>query len=147
MANLQRNVAGQKLYFVAVQAVNGTPKPGDAANITATISKDGATPVATDDVNPTEIASTGVYFFDATQAETDAAAVILLPTSSTSGVRIDPIILYTGSGDNIMTQMVAGKIVQTIATGVVQIFDTDGSTLLRTLTPVSDPTTITRNPT
>lgn len=85
-----KNVTGQKVSIFA-RDVNGVGVGGDAANITAYISKDGAAPAQSNDVNPAELDGTnmpGVYTFDLTQAETDCDEFILYPKSSTSGVYI-----------------------------------------------------------
>lgn len=99
---IYKNVASQKL---AVYAYDGTTaagsdasKTGDAANITARISKDGGASAATNDVNPTELDSTnhkGIYIFDLTQAETNANMIVVTPDSSTSNILLDPITIYT----------------------------------------------------
>lgn len=92
-----KNRAGQKLAVFAVDS-SGAAKTGDAANITAYISKDGGAAAATNDVNPTELDATnaeGVYLFDLTQAETNADLIVLAPKSATSGVTLRPVIVYT----------------------------------------------------
>lgn len=98
---MRRNETGQKFY---VSAFNDDGYvSGDAANITCQISKDAGTLTALDDTNPTEIGSTGRYVFDATQAETNATTILVVPASSTSGVTVmgSPELIYTtptGSG-------------------------------------------------
>lgn len=92
-----KNRASQKLAVFAVDAT-GAPKTGDAANISAQISLDGAATNATNDAAPTELDATdapGVYLFDMTQAETNADLMIVAPKSSTSGVVLRPVIIYT----------------------------------------------------
>lgn len=81
-----RNVAGQKLTVIAINVTTNLVVSGDAANITATISLDGGAPAASNDVNPTELGTTGQYQFDLTQAETDGALFVVAPVSSTSNV-------------------------------------------------------------
>lgn len=93
-----KNVASQKIAVFAWDTVNSTEKTGDAANITAQISKDGGATAATDDVNPTELDATdapGIYIFDVTQAETNADLMILFAKSATSDIKIEPVIIYT----------------------------------------------------
>ena len=95
---MYKNVASQKVAVYAWDGAAGTAKTGDAANITAEISKDGAASAATDDANPTELDATdhpGVYLFDMTQAETNADLVIITPASSTADVIFRPVIIYT----------------------------------------------------
>ena len=96
-----KNIDSQKTAVFAWDSANSTPKTGDAANITAQISKDGAATVATNDANPTELDSTdapGIYIFDMTQAETNADLVVISPVSSTSDIDLRPVIIYTTFG-------------------------------------------------
>lgn len=93
---LLRNVASQKIAVVALD-VNNIPVDDAAANVTAKISKDGGGMVATNDVNPAELSAAdapGVYLFDMTQAETDAALVTLQAVTSSSGIHFEPVIVY-----------------------------------------------------
>jgi len=99
---IYKNVAGQKIavyaYDPTVGAGTDPSKTGNAANITARISKDGAANAATNDVNPTELDATnskGVYIFDLTQAETNAEMIVLYPVSATANVLLDPIQIIT----------------------------------------------------
>ena len=89
-----KNTAAQGLYVYAHDTAADAAKTGDAANITATISLDGAAAGATNDTNPTEIGG-GVYWFALTQAETNAGALALVPVSATGDVVLDPIIVLT----------------------------------------------------
>lgn len=92
-----KNQTSQKIAVFAVDAT-GAPKTGDAAQITAQISKDGGECAATNDTNPTELDATdapGVYLFDMEQAETNGNLIVLQAKSSTSGVVIRPVIAYT----------------------------------------------------
>jgi hypothetical protein len=87
----------QKLFIFATD-VDGAAKTGLAATITAQISKDGGTTYATNDTNPTELDATdapGIYYFDTTAAETNCDCVILQAVSSTAGVTIRPVVIYT----------------------------------------------------
>ena len=71
-----RNVASQKWRVYAWDTTTGQAKTGDAANISARITKDDGSPAATNDAAPTEVDATnekGYYYFDLTQAETSAA--------------------------------------------------------------------------
>lgn len=95
---LQKNVASQKIAVYAHDTANDVPKTGDAANITAQISKDFGTPAATNDTNPTELDATdhpGIYVFDLTQAETNAENVLLSAVSSTADILLDPVQVFT----------------------------------------------------
>lgn len=112
---MYKNVASQKIAVYAWDGANGTAKTGDAANITAQISKDGAASAATDDTNPTELDATdhpGVYIFDLTQAETNADLVVITPVSSTTDINFRPSIVYTDP----VTPTKAGYINHSIST-------------------------------
>ncbi len=87
-----------KVTVFAFSTVNGQPETGDAANITAEVSLDGGASTATDDTNPTELDATdhpGVYVFDMTASEMDADLVVISAVSSTAGVSIEPVSIYT----------------------------------------------------
>lgn len=93
-----KNVASQKIAVFVWDNANGAPKTGDAANISAQISIDGAATAATNDVAPTELDATdakGIYLFDMTQAETNGDLIILSAVSSTADIDLQPVILYT----------------------------------------------------
>ncbi len=95
---LLKNVASQKIAVFAYTASTGAAKTGDAAQITAYISKDFAAGAATNDANPAEMDATnmpGWYVFDLTQAETNAEVIVLAPKSSTAGVVIDQAQVFT----------------------------------------------------
>jgi len=94
---LFKNVAGQKAVVYAYDTFADAPKTGDAANVTASISKDGGTGAPTNAVHPAEIGG-GLYAFELTQAETNCDLMALYATSTTSGVRIDPLVAYTQAG-------------------------------------------------
>ena len=84
---MQKNTASQKWRVFAFTRSTSVPKTGDAANITATISIDGATLTATNDVNPTELAD-GFYEFTLTQAETNGDDLLLSPSSVTADIQV-----------------------------------------------------------
>lgn len=91
-----KNVTGQTWTVLAFNRTTGARVPGDAANITAKISKDDAALVATDDVNPTETED-GKYRFTMLQAESDADKLEIYPESSTADVIVIglPDVIYT----------------------------------------------------
>ena len=94
---LFKNVSNQKIHIYAYDSTTGAPKTGDAANITAYVSLDG-TANAVDATNPAEVDATnmpGLYVFDLAQAETNCNAFALVAKSSTSNIRIEPIIGFT----------------------------------------------------
>lgn len=82
-----RNTAGQKWRVFAFNVTTNQEVTGDAANITAKLSKDYGTAVALTDVNPTETED-GFYLFDMTQTETNAVDLALYPESSTADVQV-----------------------------------------------------------
>lgn len=91
-----KNVASQKVAVIAYDSTDGSRKTGDAANITAQISKDFGAAAATNDINPTELDATdhpGVYVFDLTQAETNAEVITITPASSTANVELDTVVV------------------------------------------------------
>lgn len=94
---LFKNTGSQKAYVFAYNKTTGSATTGDASNITATISKDGAATAATNDTNPTEIGG-GVYAFDLTQAETNCDTLAIIAASATSNVVLAPLIAYTTGG-------------------------------------------------
>jgi hypothetical protein len=94
---LFKNVASQKAVVFAYDKTTGAGKTGDAANITANVSKDGAAPAASNDVNPTEIGG-GLYAFDLTAGETNCDLFALYAASATSNILCNPVIGYTTGG-------------------------------------------------
>ena len=95
---MQKNVASQKVAVYVYDIGANAPKTGDAANITAYISKDGGAAVVSNDANPSEISAAnmpGIYVFDLLQAETNCDLFIISASSSTADVRADPVFLYT----------------------------------------------------
>lgn len=100
---LYKNVAGQLLAVFAYDGAADAPETGDAANITAQISKDGGATAASNDVNPTELDAAdapGIYLFSLTQAETNCDLFILFAQSTTADVQLEPVVIYTLPGDN-----------------------------------------------
>jgi len=105
-----RNVGSQKVAVFAWANDAGSAKTGDAANISAQISIDGAATAATNDVNPTELDATdapGIYIFDMTQAETNGDMIVIAPVSSTSDVVLRPVIIYTNPSGSTGTGLTA----------------------------------------
>lgn len=95
-----KNGASQKLMVFAFDATSNLPKTGDAANITAYVSKDyGAVTVLTD-TSATEMEATngkGYYLFDLAQAETNADTLLFSAKSSTSNIVVigAPAVVFT----------------------------------------------------
>lgn len=110
----------QKIFVFATDA-NGDPKTGDAANIVAQISIDGGTTAVSDDANPSELDATdapGIYYFNGLAAETNGDCIILFAKSSTTGVVLRPVILYT------QLSRVTGSVVDDAANSATT-FETD----------------------
>lgn len=84
-----KNVAGQKIRLFAFTASTGLPKTGDAANITAYLSKDFGAVTALADTTATEEDATnsaGWYVLDVSQAESNCDVGNFTGKSTTSGV-------------------------------------------------------------
>lgn len=113
---MYKNVSGQYFFVFAFNKTTNSPVEGDAANITATISKDAGSEAATDDTNPTEL-SGGLYYFTATQDETNADAIVVIPESSTANVQVIsvPGVIYTNELDDIKTKT------DLISTGIISV--------------------------
>jgi len=82
-----KNVASQKIIVFAFDETDNTPKTGDAAQITAKITKDYGSATALGDTNPTEIED-GYYAFNVTQTESNADVILVLPESSTADIQV-----------------------------------------------------------
>lgn len=80
---IRRNLA-QRFFVYCIDTATNRLASGQAASITATISKDSGSFVATADVNPTNVSATGYYYFDLTAAETNASSVDIVPVHSNS---------------------------------------------------------------
>lgn len=86
-----KNTASQKLRLFAFDYSTGAPKTGDAANLTAYLSKDYAAFAALTDTSASEISSTnspGWYEFDVSQAETNADDLQFTGKSATANVAV-----------------------------------------------------------
>jgi hypothetical protein len=93
-----KNVASQKIQLFAFDTTTGAPKTGDAANITAYVSKDHGAVTVLGDTSATEMDATnakGVYVFDLTQAETNADELTFTAKSSTANISITPRFIST----------------------------------------------------
>lgn len=86
---MQKNVASQKLIVFAFDATTNQPATGDAANLTAYVSKDYGSVTVLTDTSATEMDATnakGYYLFDLAQAETNADTLLFSAKSSTSNI-------------------------------------------------------------
>jgi hypothetical protein len=95
-----KNTASQKLTVFAFDSTTNLPKTGDAANLTAYVSKDDGTVTVLGDTSATEMDSTnaaGYYVFDLTQAETNGDKLLFSAKSSTSNIVVMamPGVVYT----------------------------------------------------
>jgi len=84
-----KNVASQKLIVYAFDSTTNLPKTGDAANITAYVSKDYGSVTVLGDTSATEMDATnakGYYLFDLTQAEINADTLLFTAKSSTANI-------------------------------------------------------------
>jgi len=84
-----KNTASQKVIVFAFDSTTNLPKTGDAANITAYISKDFGAVTALTDTSATEMDATnakGYYLFDITQTETNADTIHVTAKSSTANI-------------------------------------------------------------
>lgn len=88
---MQRNVSGQKILLFAFDYSTNAPKTGDAANLTAYVSKDGGAVTVLTDTTATEMDATnakGWYSFDVTQTESNADELVFTGKSSTANVSV-----------------------------------------------------------
>ena len=92
-----KNTAGQVVLLYARDKGADGPKTGDAANITAYVSLDGAAPAAaTNAVTELDAANApGWYVLSLTQAETNADLLLVTASSTTGDVEIEPVAIYT----------------------------------------------------
>jgi len=92
-----KNVA-TKLAIFAFDTTTGAPKTGDAANLTAYVSKDYGTVTVLADTSATEMDSTnakGWYLFDLAQGETNADALLFTGKSSTANISLVGQLVFT----------------------------------------------------
>ena len=97
---MQKNQAGQSITMLAIDTATGKPKTGDAANLTAYISKDDGAVTALGDTSATETSATnakGLYTWSLTQAETNAGKLVFSGKSATANVELIPVTVYTTS--------------------------------------------------
>ena len=95
---MNKNVASQKIQLFAFDVSTGLPKTGDAANLTAYVSKDHGAVTVLGDTSAAEMDATnakGVYVFDLTQGETNADELTFTAKSTTSNVSITPRFIAT----------------------------------------------------
>lgn len=117
-----KNTASQKLIVFAFDTTNNSAKTGDAANLTAYVSKDyGAVTVLTD-TSATEMDATnakGYYLFDLAQAETNADTLLFSCKSATANIAVIavPATVYTLPATGILAPTTAGRTLDVSAGG------------------------------
>ena len=92
-----KNVA-TKLAIFAFDTTDGSPKTGDAANLTAYVSKDYGAVTVLADTSAAEMDATnakGWYLFDLAQAETNADALLFTGKSSTASISLVGQLVFT----------------------------------------------------
>jgi hypothetical protein len=94
-----KNTAGKFVVF-AFDATTNVPKTGDAANLTAYVSKDDGSVTVLADTSATEMDATnaaGYYLFDAAQGETNADKLLITAKSTTANIKVigAPAVIYT----------------------------------------------------
>ena len=117
-----KNTAAKFIVF-AFDATTNVPKTGDAANLTAYVSKDyGAVTVLTD-TSATEMDATnapGYYLFDAAQAETNADCLLVTGKSATANIKVigAPAVIYTRPTTGWLAPATAGRTLVVDAAGL-----------------------------
>lgn len=117
-----KNVAAKFMVY-AFDATTGLSKTGDAANITAYVSKDYGTVTVLGDTSATEMDSTnakGYYLFDAAQGETNADCLMVSAKSSTSNIVVvgAPAVIYTRPTTGWLAPATAGRTLVVDASGL-----------------------------
>lgn len=117
-----KNVAATFRVF-AFDATTGLPKSGDAANITAYVSKDYGTVTVLGDTSAAEEDATnakGYYIFTAAQAETNADCLMVSGKSSTANVVVigAPAVIYTRPTTGWLAPATAGRTLVVDASGL-----------------------------
>lgn len=93
-----KNTAGQRIALFAFNVTTGAPVTGDAANLTAYVSKDGGTVTALTDTTATQMDATnapGWYLWDVSQTESNADWLLFTGKSSTANVSLVGQSVYT----------------------------------------------------
>lgn len=117
-----KNVAAKFMVF-AFDATTNQPKTGDAANITAYVSKDYGTVTVLADTSATEMDATnakGMYLFDAAQGETNGDVLMISGKSSTANIVIigAPAVIFTRPSTGWLAPATAGRTLVVDASGL-----------------------------
>lgn len=86
-----------KVACIAYDMTTGALKTGDAANISAYVSKNCGAVTQLTGTSATELDPTnakGAYWFDVTATENNAVQLLFTFKSSTANVQIDPLLIY-----------------------------------------------------
>lgn len=118
-----KNVAAKFRVF-AFDATTNVPKTGDAANLTAYVSKDYGAVTVLADTSATEEDATnapGYYLFDAAQGETNGDVLMVSGKSSTANVKVigAPAVIYTRPTTGWLAPATAGRTLVVDANGLV----------------------------
>lgn len=141
-----KNAASQKIALFVFDVTTNLPKTGDAANLTAYVSKDHGAVTVLADTSATEMDATnakGWYAFDLAQAETNGDTLIFSGKSTTANITVVGRDIYTlpnlmsslaidSSGRVTIGAVAAGAI--TAAAFAANALDAVWSTAARTLT-------------
>lgn len=116
-----KNTAAKFMVF-AWDTTTGVAKTGDAANITAYVSKDYGTVTVLGDTSATEMDATnakGYYLFDAAQGETNGDCLMVSAKSSTSNIAVigAPAVIYTRPTTGWLAPTTAGRTLDVSAGG------------------------------
>lgn len=116
-----KNVAAKFIVF-AFDATTNVPKTGDAANITAYVSKDYGTVTVLADTSATEMDATnapGYYLFDAAQGETNGDILLVSGKSATANIKVigAPAAIYTRPTTGWLAPATAGRALAVDASG------------------------------
>lgn len=116
-----KNVAAKFIVF-AFDATTNVPKTGDAANITAYVTKDYGTVTVLADTTATEMDATnapGYYLFDAAQGETNGDCLLVSGKSATTNIKVigAPAAIYTRPTTGWLAPTVAARTLDVSAGG------------------------------
>ena len=133
-----KNTAASFMVF-AFDTTTNTAKTGDAANITAYVSKDYGAVTVLGDTTATEMDATnakGYYLFAAAQAETNADCLMVSGKSSTANIAVvgAPAVIFTRPATGWLAPTTAGRTLTVDASGrALADVDTDAVTEMRSL--------------
>lgn len=117
-----KNTAAKFMVF-AFDTTTNTPKTGDAANITAYVSKDYGSVTVLADTSATEMDATnakGYYLFDAAQGETNGDCLMVSAKSTTANISVigAPSVIYTRPTTNWLAPATLNRTIVVDAAGL-----------------------------